>query len=103
MLPETVEQVLVGDAARKELLDAYPGYPDGPVAARVGGDRLFWYPSTVAAGAHSSVASTWVYLFEYIGRPQIRRAGTDARTGDPAHDGVVGGTGNRPSARQDRS
>ncbi|HNP56941.1 MAG TPA: carboxylesterase/lipase family protein [Gordonia sp. (in: high G+C Gram-positive bacteria)] len=65
VLPETVERVLVGDAARKELLDAYPGYPDGPVAARVGGDRLFWYPSTVAAGAHSSVASTWVYLFEY--------------------------------------
>lgn len=59
---------MVDPGARDRVLSAYPDYPSLRSLAQVAGDVAFWYPSIQAADAHSSVAPTWVYRFDYVPR-----------------------------------
>jgi len=52
---------------------AYPGYPaDRAVAARLGGDSVFWAPSVAVAAAHSRRAPVWMYRYDFA--PPLMRA-----------------------------
>lgn len=64
--PATLDRVLPPGPERDALLRAYPGYPEDRTAAQLGGDMVFWYPTTAAAAAHSTHAPTWAYRFDYV-------------------------------------
>jgi para-nitrobenzyl esterase len=66
--------------ARENLLATYPGYPKREPCARIGGDGVFWAPTLRFADAHSAVAPTWVYRFDFAPRAQ-RLAGYGATHG----------------------
>jgi len=59
-------------AAKERVAAAYPGYPSTDAAIDLGGDSVFWWPSTLVAQAHAQVAPTWVYRYDYA--PPLLRA-----------------------------
>jgi len=72
--PERIEGMFAHSdpAARDRVIAAYPGYPSTDAAIDLGGDSVFWWPSTLVAQGHAAVAPTWVYRYEYA--PPLLRA-----------------------------
>jgi para-nitrobenzyl esterase len=66
VLPDTVRRTMGVSAAADGVVAAYPGFDDPQVSAQVGGDMVFWYPSTVFADAHAAVAPTRMYRFDHV-------------------------------------
>ncbi|HEU0103821.1 MAG TPA: carboxylesterase/lipase family protein [Mycobacteriales bacterium] len=104
--PERIEGMFArtDPAARDRVVAAYPGYPGTDAAVDLGGDSIFWWPSTLVAQAHAKVAPTWVYRYDYA--PRLLRAlrfGATHGTELPAVFGyglgVLGALGGRRTVR----
>ena len=72
--PERIDGMFerMDPAAKERVAAAYPGYPSTDAAIDLGGDSVFWWPSTLVAQAHREVAPTWVYRYDYA--PPLLRA-----------------------------
>ena len=68
--PERIDKMfsLTDPDARDRVVEAYPGYPGEAAAIDVGGDFTFWKPSLELAEAHSRLAPTFSYRFDFAPR-----------------------------------
>ncbi|MEV0252570.1 carboxylesterase/lipase family protein [Nocardia sp. NPDC050712] len=57
-----------GKGAESRVTAAYPGYPRGKVAVRMGGDYVFWRPSVTVMEGHSRHAPTYAYRYDFAPR-----------------------------------
>lgn len=85
LLPTTepkIEAVLadieIGDRSR--IIEAYPGYPERSACVRFGGDFAFGAAAWAIADAHSTVAPTYLYRYDYAPRV-LRWTGLGATDG----------------------
>ena len=64
---ETVERLLAGahTTQKARITAAYPGYPDPAACIRLGGDLAFGSVVWQIAEAHSRVAPTYLYQYDY--------------------------------------
>ncbi|WP_349826574.1 carboxylesterase/lipase family protein [Brevibacterium litoralis] len=83
----TLRTLLPGEAAQ-DLLAVYTDFPSAEADSQLGGDLMFWYPSTVAAESHAHHAPTWMYSFEYTSQvPLFGRLGATHGAEIPHHFG----------------
>ncbi|CAM4025920.1 carboxylesterase/lipase family protein [Smaragdicoccus niigatensis] len=54
------------DDVRERAVAAYRGYPQRHTASDLGGDIVFWEPSILVAQAHTRVAPTFMYRFDFV-------------------------------------
>ncbi|NLG56094.1 MAG: carboxylesterase/lipase family protein [Rhodococcus sp.] len=59
---------LTDPEAGRRVTAAYEGYPQPSAAIQLGGDLLFWWPTTELTAAHSRYAPTYSYRFDFAPR-----------------------------------
>lgn len=82
---ESLTRILAVRPGFEDLLAEYPGWPEAEAASQLGGDLLFWYPSTVAADSHSHHAPVWMYRYDYVSGIPAFGAGGATHGAEIAH------------------